>query len=902
MIRPQTGTIPGLLLGLALASAAAAQPHGIETRVPNTSIVIEDLPPVSGSISLQSVPVAGVSIGTPVDIKHANDGSNRVFIVDQAGRIVVYDADDPTRTASLFLDIDARVTSGGERGLLGLAFHPDYASNGRFFVNYTNDTSGLVTRVSEFINPNPAGNMGTTVPTERILLQFNQPFSNHNGGFIDFDADGKLLIATGDGGSANDPQDTAQNVGSFLGKILRIDVDAAFAPGKQYAIPADNPFAVSTPGPTEVIVESRQPNGTTTTPGQGYQELSGEFQDSPLKSTVTGLSGQGSRFSTNSSVNAAVRFTPAGLTPGLWDVYVTTPSDPSVNAANSVYIIVNDGEPMSYTYSANSGSTGNQWRLLRRNVPMAGNGSDYVQLAEGSPQAGNFFVDAVRLVKRSPLPEIYTYGMRNPWRFSVDRVTGQVWIGDVGQDAREEVSLLVAGGNYGWRDAEGEICTPSIDSTCDLTGYVDPIYTYRHSGGSPTGCSITGGYVYRGSAFPELYGMYIFTDYCNGWLRGLRWDGVQLSFNNQLNAGTGLNILTFGEREDGELLIGAQNGQIYEIIRQGAAPPSDLPLKLSDLPALLDLVQGGEVPGIIPYQPRVQFWSDNAIKSRYMAIPGLEQIGYLDYQGYEFPDASVLVKHFNYPLDESNPSSLMPVETRLMVKDGADWRAFSYRWNDAGTDADLLTSADTREFLVQTALGPKTVKWDFPNESQCFQCHTTIANRVLGIQTPELNWEYEYPWSGVADNQLRTFAHLGVFQSPGLPAQPAALPKQTDILDATLNIRSRARSYLQANCAYCHQPGGPTPSSMDLRFTTLASEMNAIDSPPRSGTLGLVDPQIVKPGDYQNSVLYQRIHRRGQNQMPPLASNIIDEPGSELIRQWILDLANPADPDALTVR
>lgn len=878
-----------LTLALAIAPfAAPAQPYGIDTRDPNTGVLINNLPPAAGSYTTQALFPAS-SFTSPVHITNAGDGTNRVFVVERAGRIRVYDADDAgTPAISTFLNITTQVQSGGsEQGLLSVAFHPDYATNGRFFVFYTrlSDSNHIV---SEYINSNIAGNPPAT-PTERILLSVPDFASNHNGGQLQFGHDGYLYIGIGDGGSGDDPQDNGQRMTSFLGKILRIDVDSPFDSGKQYHVPLDNPLIEAGGATTNVYVESRQPGGALSSIAQGYMEIN-DFVDSALKSTASGLSGTGSRLSTNTTLSATARFTPTIVTPGLYNVYVTTTNNASANAANTTYRIVCDGEDRTFRIALTSGNTGNQWRLVRRNVPMAAGTQNFLEITETATQSGSMFADAARFERVSGvLPEIYTYGMRNPWRFSPDRVTGEFWIGDVGQNNVEEVDLMRAGGNYGWRDVEGNICTPGVSSTCDLTGYDDPVHTYGHSG-AVSGCSITGGYVYRGAAIPSLYGRYLYADYCSGWVRGFLWDGTSIS-DDRLIASPGLNITSFGEMENGELLFVA-NGNVRRFVESGSPPVSDLPVKLSDNAALYTISTGGQVPGLIPHEPREQFWTDGAIKTRHMAIPGVQQATYQPTGGWDFPNGTTLVKNYSLPLTDGDSGSAMRVETRLLVKNAGDWRGFSYRWNEAETEAFLLTSASTRDFTIQTVGGPLSYTWQFPSSSQCLECHTTAANRTLGLQTVQMNCDFTYPTSGVTDNQLRTLDHISLF-NPALPGAPGTLASMPGSTNLSATLEQRVKSYLQANCAHCHMPGGPSGTNPDMRWETILASMNIIDEIPARGDLGVAGARIVKPGAPDESVLLLRMESLDPAvRMPPLSTTREDEAATALVREWINSLAS----------
>jgi glucose/arabinose dehydrogenase len=333
----------------------------------------------------------------PVSITHAGD--SRLFFTLQGGLVVIHDGTRVLPTP--FLDIRSLTVSSGERGLLSIAFHPDYAQNGFFFVNYT-DRNGdtVVARYHVSSDPNRAD-----PASAKQILFIDQPYPNHNGGQLQFGPDGYLYIGMGDGGSANDPENRAQNRTLLLGKMLRIDVDA-----ETYTVPPSNPYVAS----------------------------------------------------------------------------------------------------------------------------GAGRG------------------------------EIWSYGLRNPWRFSFDRATGDLWIADVGQGQWEEVNLQpgssIGGENYGWDVMEGTHCLGATN--CTRTGLVQPVLEYNHSGGA---CSVTGGYVYRGARSPRLQGMYLYGDYCNGRIWAATRDAGGAYVSRQL-ADTSFLISTFGEDLNGEIYVADHAGAVYRIV------------------------------------------------------------------------------------------------------------------------------------------------------------------------------------------------------------------------------------------------------------------------------------------------------------------------------------------------
>lgn len=362
-------------------------------------------PSVAAPEAFQLQPVLTTGLSSPVFMTHAGDGSNRIFIVELVGRIQVLQAGQTSPT--LFLDISTRVLSGGERGLLGLAFHPQYKTNHRFFVYYTRQTDGAIT-IAEYHTS--LGNPNTGDPTEIPILTIAHPnFANHNGGMLVFGPDGFLYAGTGDGGSGNDPGNNGQNVNALLGKILRIDID--------------------------------HPNG-------------------PLN-------------------------------------YSSPPTNPFFGATN---------------------------------------GAD----------------------------EVFAYGVRNPFRFSFERGTGTLYLGDVGQSAREEIDIVTLGGNYGWRIMEGSICNPAFNGgVCTPpAGHIGPIAEYGHTGGR---CSITGGYAYRGQIASLPTGSYIYADFCTGEIFQLE-GGTQTVLQD-----TSISISSFGEDEAGEVYVVGLGGSLHRVVNPAAS-------------------------------------------------------------------------------------------------------------------------------------------------------------------------------------------------------------------------------------------------------------------------------------------------------------------------------------------
>ncbi|CAH8294940.1 putative secreted protein (Por secretion system target) [Mariniflexile fucanivorans] len=346
---------------------------------------------------------------SPVSIKATTD--SKLFIVERNGVIKILNGNG-TVNGTPFLDITEKVSdSGGERGLLGLAFHPNYVTNGYFYVNYINDSGNTV--IARYTRTNETT---ANVDSELILLRINQPDTNHNGGDMNFGPDGYLYIASGDGGGSGDPSNYAQSLNTLLGKLLRIDVDNT-SNGNNYAIPSNNPY-------------------------------------------------------------------------------------------------LNDGDS-------------------------------------------------------NTLPEIWAYGLRNPWKFSFDKTTGDLWIADVGQGVYEEINMVLSATsalNYGWRCYEGANHPYNTDNCPSESATTRPIAEYSHNGNGVFKCSITGGFRYRGTLYPNFTGLYFFADFCSDEIGVLTPNGSNwtMTFPKQYS---NKGWTTFGEGNDGELYIaGIESGEVFKIV------------------------------------------------------------------------------------------------------------------------------------------------------------------------------------------------------------------------------------------------------------------------------------------------------------------------------------------------
>jgi uncharacterized repeat protein (TIGR03806 family) len=293
---------------------------------------------------------------------------------------------------------------------------------------------------------------------------------------------------------------------------------------------------------------------------------------------------------------------------------------------------------------------------------------------------------------------------------------------------------------------------------------------------------------------------------------------------------------------------------------------------------------------LIPYDLIVSFWSDGADKIRYASLPD-EKIKFSPTGEWSFPAGTVFVKTFELPVDETNPSLKRRLETRLLVRDEAGGvYGVTYKWRADNSDADLLTTNLTETISVKTATGVRTQTWYYPSRQDCLTCHTPNAGLVLGVKTRQLNRDLTYP-SGNSDNELRTWNHLGLFDTNLDETCIQNLPALARFEDNNRSLEERARSYLDANCAQCHRPNG-TVAYFDARFDTPLAKQGLIDGPV------LIDQRIdksrvVAPNDIWRSILLLRASSTDGLKMPPLARNRVDEKGMALLTQWIESLPGP---------
>ncbi len=387
------------------------------------------------------------------------------------------------------------------------------------------------------------------------------------------------------------------------------------------------------------------------------------------------------------------------------------------------------------------------------------------------------------------------------------------------------------------------------------------------------GHAVTGGYVYRGKAIPNLVGRYIFGDFTNGKIFDIPND-AQPTLQMSTAYESGLNISSFAEDQDGEMYVMHMYGGVYKITASTSGGPG-VATQLSATGCVDTANAKLPASGLIPYAPNAPFWSDGAVKDRYMALPDGQNITVGADGDWDFPNGTVLMKNFH--LNDRL------IETRLFMRhpDGI-WAGYTYEWNDAQTDATLVRGGK------RTTIGGQT--WIYPSEGQCLMCHTEVAGHTLGLETKQLAHNFTYPQTGRDAHQLLTLNSISMFTTP--IANPTDQVPYANPTDGSTTLTERARAYLHTNCSQCHRPGGPTDASMDLRYSTALADTHACDVAPGLGDLGITNARLIAPGAAARSVLIERMSRRDANGMPPVGSATPDADGKALLTEWVNSLTS----------
>ena len=728
-------------------------------RLTNNTLNVPTTPPATAYQLVNPFPT--LSFNQPLCLSTPPGETNRLFVCEKGGLLrVIPNLAATSPTASTFLDLPTVLTSrgeaistGGEQGLLGLAFHPSFPASNYFYIYYSVTTNSVTyERLSRFTVSAGNSNAANTA-TEVMLFQQADSANNHNGGDLHFGPDGYLYISLGDGGDQNDSQNHAQRIDDgFYAGIARIDVDKK-------------------PGSVE-------PN-----------HLAGVFLYSG---------------------NAA---------------YGIPPNNPYLGATSFNNVAVNPA---------------------------------------------------------SVRTEMWAVGLRNPWRFSIDFATSNLWCGNVGQDAYEGVYLITNKQNCGWAFYEQNHNGPKIGSLPGGFTYTHPIYEYAHGSSTTQGNSVTGGLVYRGAKIPSLYGAYIFCDYVSGNI----WS---LTYSNTIATVTRLtgqaNLVGFGtDPSNGDILMADIAGGRILRLTAGTAVGS-YPLNLSDTGLFADVTDLSPSPGVLPYTPNLPFWSDYASKRRWFVIPDAgNKITWSRDGLWTFPTNQIWVKHFDMEMERGNPATKKRIETRLLIRNSGGVYGVSYQWNAAQTDATLVPEAGADFPLVITnASVTYTQAWHIPTRAECLSCHQPQAGLALSFTTRQMNRTNVV--NGFSGNQLELLQAAGYFANAPEPVN--TLPRHVAPGDATVPLETRVRSYLDVNCAYCHRPGGSGGGTWDGRAATALYAAGIINGAAVNNGGNSTNKLIVPLDPLHSIILNRAAATNGFTRMPPLATSELDPTNIALLTQWI---------------
>lgn len=488
--------------------------------------------------------------------------------------------------------------------------------------------------------------------------------------------------------------------------------------------------------------------------------------------------------------------------------------------------------------------------------------------------------------------EVWAYGFRNPWRMGFGD-NGVLWVADVGWELWETVHRVTAGYNGGWAIVEGPNPAVRNDVKIGPTPIAKPAASHAHSEAS----SITGGVAYRGKSMARLAGQFIYGDWETGkiWALADRPDAVPEELVD-----TSQRIVAFANDRNGEVLFSdhSSNCGLYRLVpNSGAGKSSDFPRRLSETGLFAETAKQEPAPGVEPYRVTVPRWADRADSQRWIAVPGTNAVKTAwsddpNSHKWQFPSNTVLAKTYTLELTTGDPTSHRRLETQLLHFNGEAWAAYSYRWNDAQTDAELVGPAGANSTLVvkdpSAPGGAHELNWRFFSRAECLRCHNPWSGNALAFNFEQLAEPGNL--SMLPASKLDTLMGRGVVVQADVPMARFLVAPWNEVPP----VQARARSWLHANCAHCHRFGAGGSVASFFNFDTKLSESRLLNYPPARGTFGLTDASVIKPGLPERSTLWFRLNTEGQGHMPHLGSRTVDEDASRLLAAWIESLA----PDA----
>ncbi len=467
------------------------------------------------------------------------------------------------------------------------------------------------------------------------------------------------------------------------------------------------------------------------------------------------------------------------------------------------------------------------------------------------------------------LEEFAVIGLRNPYSAFLDTLTDKIWVADVGDQTREELNLLELGDNGQWPYLEGTLEKPNGFKPDVILGTErPPLYEY----GRDQGSSVIAGLRYWGEKYPGLDGKFLFSD----WISGNVWSYDDTSENPVETLFRGIpHIVDFFINKDGDIVVLQIRGQMHRLVE--STRPDEAPRRLSATGAFSDLATLTPRDGVEPYSINSPLWSDGASKQRWISLPQ-DSVIRQENGAFVFPVGTVFIKHFQLDVAED---SVKRLETRFLVM-GRDKRSYglTYRWNAADTDAELVEQGELLKdtLMVDHPLARVSQVWDYPSRGQCLRCHNENSGYVLGFKKEQLDGPEG------SETELERFAALGFFEEE----VHSELSPMVSLDDSSALLETRIRSYLDANCSHCHQPGSGL-NTFDARYSTELADQGILNASTKTQNS---DEQnlIVAPGDLGRSELWRRDTSQTAIQMPPLARNVLDTAYLNQLEEWILGL------------
>ena len=478
------------------------------------------------------------------------------------------------------------------------------------------------------------------------------------------------------------------------------------------------------------------------------------------------------------------------------------------------------------------------------------------------------------------LEEFYAIGLRSPHSAFYDSLTGDIWVGDVGGVLKEELTVMRKGSNGQWPYREGSF--EHFGSPPNLIGSeTPPIYDYDRDDGA----AVMAGLVYRGEKFPALQEKFIFGD----WVKGEIWAFDAKAENKIEVLGTGISgVVDFATTEEGDIYAVTTGGNLF-ILEQKMVTEA-FPEELSEIGVFEDMTNLDPIEGVLPYEVNAPFWSDGALKRRWISLPDDSKIGFNETSKWTFPIGTVFIKHFDIQI---NSDSIKKNETRFFVVDENErGYGITYKWNEEDTDATLVAAemfpSDT--FLIspnhEEALSQV---WDYPTRGQCIRCHNESAGYVLGVNTGQINKSIAI--SGTEKkNQIEWWHEMGLIDSL---TYMEAWPELIAIDDTSQSLEVRVKSYLESNCSSCHN-GSLGLANFDARFSTPLDEQGIIGAEAVSVNSALGN--LIIGDDTTSSEIWVRTSSLSENEMPPVGKNLLDTVFLDVLHQWIQEVYRANNP------